>query len=108
MIKYFNFVTLLSQQFLLKFSVKEFLFSQASHKDEHVPSLQHEVEFHWLKSCQNFERMSDSLINKRKVQIETVKALFYRQNSHENVFCKATVYSLDLNYSVLSGTIAQM
>ena len=52
--------------------------------------------------------MSDSLINERKVPIETVEALFYRQNSHENVFWKATVYSLDLNYSGLSYSIAQM
>ena len=108
MIKYFSFVTLLSQQFSLKFSVKEFLFSQANHKDEHVPSLQHEVEFYWLESCQNSGSMSDSLINERKVHIETAKALFYRQNSHENVFWKATVFSLDLNYSVLSDSIAQM
>ena len=71
-------------------------------------SLQHEVQFYWLESCQNSERMSDSLINERKVHMETVKASFYRQNSHENVFWKATVYSLDLNYSDLSGTIAQM
>ena len=44
--------------------------------------------------------MGDSLINERKVHVETVKALFYRQNPHENVSWKATVYSLDLNYSV--------
>ena len=71
-------------------------------------SLQHEVEFYWLESCQNSERMSDSLIHERKVHMETVKALFYRQNSYENVFRKATVYSIDLNYSVLSDSIAQM
>ena len=62
--------------------------------------MQHEVEFYWLESCQNSERMSDSLINERKVHVETVKALFYQQNPHENVSWKATVYSLDLNYSV--------
>ena len=83
-------------------------FSQASHEDKHVPSLQHEVEFYRLQGCQNSERIGDSLINERNVHIETVKTLFYRQNSHENVLWKAAVYSFHLNYSVLSDSIAQM
>ena len=59
---------------------------QIRNKDEHVPSLQHEDEFYWLENCQNSECMSDFLINERKVRVETVKAFFYRQNSHEIVF----------------------
>ena len=88
--------------------LRKILFSQAGHEDKHVPSLQHEVEFYRLQSCQNSERIGDSLINERNVHIETVKTLFYRQNSHENVLWKATVYSFDLNYSVLSDSIVQM
>jgi len=42
--------------------------------------------------------MSDFLINERKVHVETIQALFYRLNSLENVFWKARVYSLDLDY----------
>jgi len=73
---------------------------QIRNKDEHVPSLQHEDEFYWLENCQNSECMSDFLINERKVHIQTVKALFYRQHSHENLFWKATVHSRDLNYYI--------
>jgi len=61
--EYFSFVSF----FFSTLFAKVFFLSQTSHKEEHVPSLQHEVEFYWLESCQNSESMSDFLINEKKV-----------------------------------------
>jgi len=43
-------------------------------------------------------QLFDKWCTGKEVHVETVKALFSRQNSHENVFWK--VYSLDLSYCI--------